>query len=157
MAYSINKVFLLGNLVNDPKVIETSTGDTMVTFSIATSEKWKDKVTGEQKEVAEFTNITVFRGLADICAKYLKKGSQVHVIGKLKTRSWVPDQEKPEEKRYATDVIADEMVMLNRLKEQDVEVNNVDIAEGQNFFKPKNDIVVKSGDNDELTVSDIPF
>lgn len=104
----INKVILVGRLGKDPEMKYFPNGDAVCNFSIATSETWKDKNSGEQKEKTEWHNIVTYRKLAEICGKYLAKGSQVYIEGKLQTRSW----EKDGVTRYTTEIIASEMQML---------------------------------------------
>ncbi|WP_443698621.1 single-stranded DNA-binding protein [Pseudomonas sp.] len=109
MANSLNKTQLIGRLGQDPEVRKLPNGDSVANMSLATSEKWKDKASGEQKEKTEWHRVVVFGKLADICAQYLKKGSQVYFCGKNETRQW----EKDGEKRYTTEVRCDEMIMLD--------------------------------------------
>ena len=104
----VNKVILVGRLGKDPEVREIPGGARVATFSIATSEKYKDKSTGEVKETTDWHNIVAWRGLAEISAKYLHKGDLIYVDGKLKTKSW----DKDGVKHYRTEVIADNMTML---------------------------------------------
>ena len=109
MARGINKVILVGNLGKDPETRYMPNGKAVTNFSIATSESWKDKQTGEQREQTEWHNIVMFDRLAEIAAEYLKKGSQVYVEGKLRTRKW---QDKEGRDRYTTEINANEMQML---------------------------------------------
>ena len=103
MAGSVNKVILIGNLGKDPEVRSTSNGGKICNFSIATSESWKDKATGERKEKTEWHRISIFsEGLAGICEKYLRKGSKVYIEGSLQTRKW---QDKEGHDRYTTEVV----------------------------------------------------
>lgn len=103
MAGSINKVILVGNLGRDPEVRSTQDGSKIVSFSIATSDVWKDKSSGERKERTEWHRIVVFNsGLADICEKYLHKGSKVYIEGQLQTRKW---QDQNGAERYTTEVV----------------------------------------------------
>jgi single-strand DNA-binding protein len=104
----INKVTLVGNLGRDPEVSYTPSGMAVAKFSIATSEKWKDKNSGEMQERTEWHRITAFGRLGEICGEYLSKGRQVYIEGRLQTSSW----EKDGVKRYSTDIIANEMKML---------------------------------------------
>ena len=106
---SINKVILIGNLGKAPDLKFLPSGQPVANFSIATSEKWKDKSTGESKEQTEWHNIVIFGKLAEICGQYLKKGSSVFVEGRLQTRKW---QDKDGQDRYTTEIIANEMKML---------------------------------------------
>lgn len=106
---SVNKVILIGNLGKDPEVRSFSNGDQVANVSIATTEKWKDKQTGELKEHTEWVSLVFTGKLADIAAKYLRKGSQVYVEGSLRTRKW---QDKNGQDRYTTEVRVDSMQML---------------------------------------------
>ena len=109
MARGINKVILVGNLGADPETRYMPSGGAVTNLSIATSESWKDKQTGEQKERTEWHKVAMFNRLAEIAAEYLRKGSQVYIEGKLRTRKW---QDRDGNDRYTTEVIADEMQML---------------------------------------------
>lgn len=109
MARGINKVILVGNLGQDPETRYMPSGGAVTNLRIATSESWKDKQTGEQQDRTEWHSIAMFGRLAEISAEYLRKGSQVYVEGKLRTRKW---QDKEGRDRYTTEVIADEMQML---------------------------------------------
>ena len=109
MARGVNKVILVGNLGKDPEVRYMSNGNAVCNAVLATSESWKDKQTGEQKEKTEWHNIVFYRRLAEIAGEYLKKGSQVYIEGKLQTRKW---QDKSGNDRYTTEIIANEMQML---------------------------------------------
>ena len=109
MARGINKVILVGNLGADPETRYMPSGSAVTNLSLATSETWKDKQTGEQKERTEWHKVAMFNRLAEIAAEYLRKGSQVYIEGKLRTRKW---QDRDGNDRYTTEVIADEMQML---------------------------------------------
>lgn len=98
----INKVILVGNLGQDPEVRYLSNGGAMANFNVATSESWKDKQTGEQKERTEWHRVSVFGRLAEIAGEYLKKGSQVYIEGQLQTRKW---QDQSGADRYTTEVV----------------------------------------------------
>ncbi|NQY68836.1 MAG: single-stranded DNA-binding protein, partial [Flavobacteriales bacterium] len=111
MAGSVNKVILIGNLGKDPEVRHLENGAVVANFSIATSESYTDKNTGQKVENTDWHNIVVWRGLAEVVEKYVKKGHKVYIEGKLKTRSW---QDKEGNTRYTTEVVADEMTMLTR-------------------------------------------
>src|SRR5246127_1915505 len=103
MAGSVNKVILVGNLGKDPEVRRTQDGRPIVQLSLATSETWRDKATGERKEKTEWHRIVIFaEGLAKVAEQYLKKGSQVFIEGKLQTRKWT-DQSNVE--RYTTEIV----------------------------------------------------
>jgi single-strand DNA-binding protein len=109
MARGINKVIIVGNLGADPETRYMPSGSAVTNLSIATSEQWKDKQTGEQKERTEWHKVAMFNRLAEIAAEYLRKGSQVYIEGKLRTRKW---QDRDGNDRWTTEVIADEMQML---------------------------------------------
>ena len=109
MARGINKVILIGNLGNDPDVRYTASGAAVSNISLATTESWKDKETGEQQDKTEWHRIVFFGRLAEIVAEYLKKGSQIYVEGRLQTRKW---QDKEGNDRYTTEIVANEMQML---------------------------------------------
>jgi single-strand DNA-binding protein len=109
MARGVNKVILVGNLGNDPETRAMPSGSTVTNLSVATNESWKDKQTGEQKDRTEWHKVAMFGRLAEIAAEYLRKGSQVYIEGKLRTRKW---QDKQGNDRWTTEVIADEMQML---------------------------------------------
>lgn len=109
MARGINKVILVGNLGNDPDVRYTAGGAAVSNISIATSESWKDKESGEMQEKTEWHRVVFFGKLAEIVAEYLKKGSQVYVEGRLQTRKW---QDKEGNDKYTTEIVASEMQML---------------------------------------------
>jgi single-strand DNA-binding protein len=106
---SVNKVIIVGNLGRDPETRYMPSGDAMTNIAVATTDKWKDKVSGEQKEATEWHRIAFFGKLAEIAGQYLKKGSQVYIEGKLRTRKWT-DKEGVE--KYTTEIIADTMQML---------------------------------------------
>jgi single-strand DNA-binding protein len=105
----VNKVILVGRLGKDPEIRNLENGASVANFTMATSETYKDKTTGDRKEVTEWHNIVLWRGLADIAAKYLHKGDMIYVEGKLRTRSW----EKEGVTRYTTEIIGDNMTMLS--------------------------------------------
>lgn len=111
MAGSVNKVILIGNLGKDPEVRRLDNGTVVASFSIATSESYTDRATNEKREITDWHNIVVWRGLAEVVEKYVRKGSKVYIEGKLKTRSW---QDKEGVTKYTTEVVADEMTMLSR-------------------------------------------
>jgi len=106
---SVNKVIIVGNLGRDPETRYMPNGDAVTNVAIATTESWKDKTSGEKKELTEWHRVTFYRKLAEIAGQYLKKGSQVYIEGRLQTRKWT-DKENIE--RYTTEIIADSMQML---------------------------------------------
>ena len=153
---TLNKVMLIGNLVRDPEVKTTPSGVSVASFSVATSFVWKD-ANGQKQEKAEYHNIVAWRKLADIIGQYLKKGSKIYLEGRLQTRDWTGQDGV---KRYRTEIIADNMMMLDRAN-----------ASGGNWSKPaaanvSNDIptiqqdapaVSSESDSDEIKLEDIPF
>lgn len=106
---SVNKWIGIGNLGKDPDMRYTASGEAICNFSIACSETWKDKATGEKKELTEWVRISFFGKIAEICGQYLKKGSQVYIEGSLRTRKWT---DKEGQERYTTEIRGDEMKML---------------------------------------------
>jgi single-strand DNA-binding protein len=103
MAGSVNKVILVGNLGKDPEVRRMTSGEPVVNLSLATSESWRDKASGERKEKTEWHRVVIFnKNLADVAEKYLKKGSKVYVEGQLQTRKWT---DKDGQEKYSTEVV----------------------------------------------------
>ncbi len=110
MARSLNKVMLIGNLGKDPEMRYTPAGVPVASFSMATSESWRDQ-DGNTQERTEWHNIVAWRKLAEICSEYLKKGKKVYIEGRIQTRSY--DDKNTGQKRYMTEIIADNMIMLD--------------------------------------------
>jgi len=108
---SVNKVILVGNLGADPESRYMPNGDAVVNIRLATTESWKDKASGEKKELTEWHRVVFYRKLAEIAGQYLKKGSQVYIEGRIRTRKW---QDKDGQDRYTTEIEASEMQMLGR-------------------------------------------
>src|SRR3990167_2958079 len=106
---SVNKVILIGNLGRDPETRYMPNGEAVANITVATTETWKDKTSGEKQEKTEWHRVTFYRRLAEIVGEYLKKGSQVYIEGRLETRKW---QDKEGKDRYTTEIIADRMQML---------------------------------------------
>lgn len=106
---SVNKVILIGNLGRDPETRFMPNGEAVTNVTIATTETWKDRNSGERQEKTEWHRVTFYRRLAEIAGEYLKKGSQVYVEGRLETRKWTDKEGKD---RYTTEIIASEMKML---------------------------------------------
>ena len=109
MARGVNKVILIGHLGQDPQQRAMPSGKAVVNLRVATTDQWRDKQTGEQKEATEWHNIVMFDRLAEIAAEYLRKGSQIYVEGRIRTRKW---QDKEGQDRYTTEIVANEMQML---------------------------------------------
>lgn len=106
---SVNKVILVGNLGADPETRFMPNGDAVANVRLATTESWKDKATGEKREITEWHRVVFYRKLAEIVGQYLKKGSAVYVEGRIRTRKW---QDKEGQERYTTEIEANEMQML---------------------------------------------
>ena len=124
---SVNKVILIGNLTRDPELKQTTSGQSIVTFGIATNREW---VTGgsEKKSLAEYHNIAAWGSLAEICGKYLKKGKLVYVEGYLKTRSW----DSPEGvKIFRTEIVATDMIMLDKKPKEEGEGEFAEFLPGE--------------------------
>lgn len=109
MAKGINKVILVGNLGKDPEVRYSANGAAIANLTIATSEQWTDKQSGQKQEKTEWHRVVMFNRLGEIAGEYLKKGSQVYIEGKLQTRKW---QDNTGQDRYTTEIVANEMQML---------------------------------------------
>lgn len=116
MAGSINKVILIGNVGKDPEVRRLESGVTLARLPLATSERYQDKSTGETRSITDWHNIVLWRGLAEIAEKYVRKGNSIYIEGKLKTRSW---QDQEGNMRYTTEIVADNMTMLGGRQAED--------------------------------------
>ena len=151
----INKVILVGNLGKDPEVRYLEGGTAVANFPIATSETYKDRNSGERKTNTEWHNIVLWRGLAEIAEKYLKKGSQIYIEGKLRTRQW---QDKDGNNRYSTEIIGDNLQMLGRKDD-----NNLSVSNTSSSSLPTTDSSTKVTpsspeiDNSSNDVDDLPF
>lgn len=108
---SLNKAILIGNLGADPETRYTTSGDAVTSIRLATTETWRDKASGEQREATEWHRVVFYRRLAEVAGQYLKKGAQVYLEGRIKTRKW---QDKDGQDRYTTEIEATEMKMLGR-------------------------------------------
>lgn len=110
MSKGVNKCILIGNLGQDPEVRYMPNGDAVANFTVATSESWNDRNTGEKQERTEWHRIVAFKKLGEICGKYLSKGSKVYIEGSIKTRKW---QDQQGQDRYTTEIVARDMQMLD--------------------------------------------
>jgi single-strand DNA-binding protein len=142
MAMNLNKAFVIGNLTRDPEVRTTTNGNNVTSFSVATSRRWKDKQSGEQKEQTEFHNIVAWGRLSDIASQYLHKASKVFVEGRIQTRSW---DDQTGNKRYRTEIIAENIIMLDRP------------GQGQSAATPAPATPAANPEEQEINVEDIPF
>ena len=109
MSRGVNKVILIGHLGQDPQQRAMPSGKAVVNLRLATTDQWRDKQTGENKEATEWHNVVMFDRLAEIAAEYLRKGSQIYVEGRIRTRKW---QDKEGQDRYTTEIVVNEMQML---------------------------------------------
>lgn len=109
MAKGVNKAIIVGNCGRDPEIRHTAGGTAVVNLTVATSEQWRDKQTGEKKENTEWHNVVLFGKLGEIAGEYLKKGRTVYIEGRLQTRKW---QDKDGQDRYTTEIVASDMQML---------------------------------------------
>ena len=149
----LNKVMIIGRLTRDPEVKTTPSGQNVANFSVATSLKWKDQ-SGGDKEKTEFHNVVAWRKLAEIIGQYLKKGSQVYIEGRLETRNWDGDDGK---KRYRTEIIADNMIMLGRAGSTSATgtpTTNMTIDETS---KAPAAVTKPATTDEEISIEDIPF
>ena len=149
----INKVILVGNLGKDPEVRYLEGGTAVANFPIATSETYKDKTSGERKTNTEWHNIVVWRGLAEIAEKYLKKGAQIYLEGKLRTRQW---QDKDGNNRYTTEVVADNLQMLGK-KDDNIASGNTAQTSSPAPAKLENPVPSPENNKSSNQIDDLPF
>lgn len=143
MAGSVNKVIIIGNLGKDPEVRHLSNGSMVTTIPVATSDGYKDKTSGEYKEITDWHNVVLWRRLAEVAEKYLKKGSKVYIEGKLKTRSW---EDKEGNTRYTTEIVADDLTMLDKIGS----VGEANTPDTNPNPKPMDDLSVGTDGPDDL-------
>ena len=149
MARGINKVILIGNLGADPETRHTAGGNAVTNLRVATSESWRDKQTGEQRENTEWHNVVLFGRLGEVAGEYLRKGSKVYLEGRLQTRKW---QDRDGNDRWTTEVIANDMQML------DTRGGSAPMDDDRNSYgrSPSSQSAAGSGPADNLE-DDIPF
>ncbi len=154
MARGVNKVILIGNLGKDPEVRYQPSGGAIANITLATTESWKDKNSGEKQEKTEWHRVVFFGKLAEIVAEWVKKGSQIYIEGRLQTRKW---QDKEGKDRYTTEIVADQMQMLggrgNGGSDDDSGTYSAPRPPHGGQQKPANKPPVDNGDFDD----DIPF
>ncbi len=150
MAGSLNKAMLIGNLTRDPETRQTTSGQSVTSFSLATNRNWKD-ASGQKQEQVEYHNVVAWGKLAEICGQYLQKGKKVYIDGRLQTRDW---EGKDGVRRYRTEVVADNMIMLSRGGE----------AGSGGVFAPQEEAPApmvqdepSANPDDEIRLEDIPF
>lgn len=174
MAMSLNKVQLIGNLTRDPEMKQIPGGQVVTTFSVATNLSWTDS-SGQKQDKAEFHNVVAWRKLAEICGQYLKKGGKVYIEGRLQTRTWEAEDGS---KRYRTEIVADNMIMLDKKGETQSNQTTNNIApksntqsQQQNSSQPQqqsqdqqqqapsntSDNSQPANPEDEVTIDDLPF
>ncbi len=174
MAMSLNRAQIIGNLTRDPELRQIPGGQTVATFSVATNLTWTDS-SGQKQERAEFHNVVAWRKLAEICGQYLKKGGKVFIEGRIQTRDWEGEDGL---KRYRTEIIADNMIMLDRKGEGGGSYNSNVVAgaamggvAGASAMQSEHGGLNNNADNnaeqdkaksaplteDEVTIDDLPF
>ncbi len=153
MAFSLNRAQVIGNLTRDPEVRQTSTGQSVASFSVATNSAWTDK-SGQRQEKSEFHNIVAWGKLAEIAGQYMGKGKKVYVEGRMQTRDWDGEDGV---KRYRTEIVADNIIMLDR-------AGTPTGGAGAGMDREQNSRAVKPGANEapaleeeEVTLDDLPF
>jgi single-strand DNA-binding protein len=155
---NLNKAMIIGNVVRDPEMRSTPGGQNVTSFSVATNFVWKDQA-GQKQEKAEFHNIVAWRRLAEITNQYLKKGAKVYIEGRMQTRSW---DDPNGVKRYRTEIIADNLIMLDRAGNQEFQGSNS--APRSNDRQPSYTNNMSEGvqpapepSEEEISIEDIPF
>ena len=157
MAMSLNKVQLIGNLTRDPELKQIPGGQSVATFGVATNFSWKDQ-SGQLQSKTEFHNVVAWRKLAEICGQYLRKGSKVYVDGRLQTRDWEGEDGI---KRYRTEIIADNMIMLDRKGGETAgdsyQRDAGGISKGADDNRAMENAPAPVGEGDEVKIDDLPF
>jgi len=147
--YSLNRSQLLGNVTRDPEVRQTSGGQTVASFSIATNRVWTDK-SGQRQEKADFHNVVVWGRLAEICQQYVKKGRKIYVEGRMQTRDWEGEDGV---KRYRSEIVVENLILLDR--------TGAPSGENANFQREANPAAVKPAaapaKEEEMSLDDLPF
>ena len=149
---SLNKVMLIGNVGRDPEIRHLANSSMVARFPLATSEKFKTK-TGELQEQTEWRNIVCWRNLAELAEKYIKKGSRLYVEGRIRTSSWV--DKNSQEKRYSVEIFADNIVLLDRLSDENRRFQDKEISDS----RTKIEEIIKLNENTAgvADVDDLPF
>lgn len=149
MGFSLNRATILGNVTRDPETRTTTSGQSVVSFSIATSRRWKDQTSGELKEATEFHNCVAWGKLAQTVGTYVRKGSKVYLEGRIQTRSW---DDPTGAKKYRTEIVADSVILLDKK------------GEGPAAGAPTNEPVAATDTaqpaaptEEEINIEDIPF
>lgn len=152
---NLNKAMIIGNLTRDPEVRTTPSGATVASFSIATNMVWTDQ-SGQKQEKVEFHNIVAWRRLGEICGQYLRKGAKVYIEGRLQTRDWTGQDGV---KRYRTEIIAENMIMLDRLSagSNSVSANHPPMPSEEPIINSDMPVSGQGADEEEIRVENIPF
>ncbi len=153
---NLNKAMIIGNVVRDPEMRSTPGGQNVTSFSVATNFVWKDQ-SGARQEKAEFHNIVAWRRLAEITNQYLKKGAKVYIEGRMQTRSW---DDPNGVKRYRTEIIAENMIMLDRAGNQDFSggtSRSMDRQSGYSSGVSEGVQPAPEPSEEEISIEDIPF
>ncbi|MCX6786086.1 MAG: single-stranded DNA-binding protein [Candidatus Komeilibacteria bacterium] len=146
----LNKAMIIGNVTRDPEVRTTPTGQSVVSFGVATNLVWKDQM-GNKQEKVEFHNIVAWRKLAETIGKYVKKGSKLYVEGRLQTRTW---DDKNGVKRYTTEIVADNIIMLDRAGARPASNEGAQPSPADNYSQAA---PAAAAVEEEINVEDIPF
>jgi len=152
MARGINKAIIVGNLGRDPEVRYTANGNAIANITVATTESWKDKQSGERQEKTEWHRVVFFGRLAEVAGEYLKKGAQVYIEGRLQTRKW---EDKSGQERYTTEIVANEMQMLGSRGDGTTGTSNDDYSGEAGSATDSSGSSASGGDPD--LDDDIPF
>ncbi|MCH8049545.1 single-stranded DNA-binding protein [Patescibacteria group bacterium] len=150
MAASLNRAMIIGNLTRDPELRQTTSGQSVCSFSIATNRRWTN-ASGERQESTEYHNIVAWGRLAEICSEYLSKGRKVYIDGRLQTRDW---EGKDGVRRYRTEIVADNMIMLDRAGAQ---AGGEMASQAQTAPQPSVQDEPSVSPDDEIKIEDIPF
>jgi len=162
MAMSLNRAQIIGNLTRDPELRQIPGGQVVATFGIATNFSWNDQ-SGQKQQKVEFHNIVAWRKLGEICGQYLKKGSKIFIEGRLQTRDWEGEDGV---KRYRTEIIADNMIMLDRKGDAVSGSFSNDMVEDRTaggISEPEvinvgsDNVAVSGGKDDDVSLDDLPF
>lgn len=149
MSFSLNRATILGNVTRDPETRTTTSGQSVVSFSVATSRRWKDQSSGELKEATEFHNCVAWSKLAQTVGTYVRKGSKVYLEGRIQTRSW---DDPTGVKKYRTEIIAESVILLDKKGEGPAaSAPSPKAAEGETTAQPP------TPTEDEINIEDIPF
>lgn len=151
MGFSLNRATILGNVTRDPETRTTTSGQSVVSFSVATSRRWKDKTSGELKEATEFHNCVAWSNLAQTVGSYVRKGSKLYVEGRIQTRSW---DDPTGVKKYRTEIVADSVILLD--KKGDVSASSAPAATPA--AAPADSTAQPAAPTEEeINIEDIPF